>query len=93
MTRDYEKPFILMCRGSLTSIRNVCWNNCGFSPQIRWLQYFPAGALWNKKAFAVSFNKVLREKSYNERDLLEMLEDHLMYHYSLSENTQNQHFD
>lgn len=39
----------------------------------------------------VSFNKVLRSLT-GKKDLLEMLKDHLMYQYSLSENTQNQNF-
>lgn len=62
MTRDYEKPFILLFRGSLTNIRTVCRTIAGF-PSNQMSPYCPAGSLWSKKAFTVSFHKVLRKKS------------------------------
>lgn len=61
MTRDCEKlSILLMFRGSRTNIRNIYWNNCGFSLKLD----VSAGYLWSKKTSTTCHLKMSLERSH-----------------------------
>lgn len=69
MTRDYEKPFILMFRGSLTISEMYAGTIVGF-PSNQMSPILPCWISLEKESIHyVSFNKVLRKKSYSEKEI------------------------
>lgn len=56
-----------MFRGPLTNIRNICWNNCGFSLKVDVFKDFLLGICEARKLGVLTFNSLLRRKSLREK--------------------------
>ena len=56
-----------MFRGPLTNIRNICWNNCGFSLKVDVSKDFLLDICGARKLGVLTFNSLLRWKSLREK--------------------------